>query len=149
MIRTSENDEPKLGSVIILSDVTHYSRTSSLAPFVDLTIHRPESVTVQAQAITIVGTGLLLDSNYLIGGTGPLFSFGLTELESSLAASGCVLQMDTNLIQTNLLNMTSSSPFSPGKQLFGSEVCQRVTVNIFDLVDSSSKLAFTLELKSD
>ncbi|KAK2956725.1 hypothetical protein BLNAU_8359 [Blattamonas nauphoetae] len=116
-----ENDEPKLGSVIILSDVTHNSRTNNLAPFVDLAFPQTDSVTVQAESITIVGTDLMLDSKDLIGGTGPLFSFGLSEHDSSLATSGCTLQMETNLIQTPLVNMTSSSPFSPGQQLFGSE----------------------------
>ncbi|KAK2955923.1 hypothetical protein BLNAU_9083 [Blattamonas nauphoetae] len=126
LIRTSSNEGPNLGSVIILLDVTHHSRSAHLAPFVDLAIPQTDAATRQTEAVTIVGTGLLLDSKDLVGGTGPLFSFGLTEHDSSIAASGYVIRMETNLLQTNLVNMTSSSPFSPGKQLFGSEVCQRV-----------------------
>ncbi|KAK2956355.1 hypothetical protein BLNAU_8722 [Blattamonas nauphoetae] len=79
------------------------------------------------ESISVVGTDLSLESKHLIGGTGPLFSFGLTEQTSSLSASDCVLQMEASLHEGRLMNLTSSSSaFSPGKQLFGGEVSQRV-----------------------
>ncbi|KAK2944527.1 hypothetical protein BLNAU_20533 [Blattamonas nauphoetae] len=97
MITMSENGGMNFESTIVLADVTHHSMSDHVPPFVGLThpqsplvsspaIEKGDAVTGQAECITIVGTGLSLESKHLIGGTGPLFS----------------------------------------KQLFGSEVCQRV-----------------------
>ncbi|KAK2945988.1 hypothetical protein BLNAU_19064 [Blattamonas nauphoetae] len=71
----------------------------------------------QAEYVTIIGTGVWLESKDLIGGTGPLFSFGVTEQDFSLGASRCGLQMETSLVGSNLVNMTCSSCFPLGKQL--------------------------------
>ncbi|KAK2959424.1 hypothetical protein BLNAU_5473 [Blattamonas nauphoetae] len=46
--------------------------------------------------------------------------------ESSLPASGHAVHMETNLLQSSLVNVSSSSAFSPSDHLFGSEVSQRV-----------------------
>ncbi|KAK2950694.1 hypothetical protein BLNAU_14365 [Blattamonas nauphoetae] len=46
--------------------------------------------------------------------------------ELSLGVSRCALRMETSLIRSTLVNMASSTPLSPGKQLFGSAVGQRV-----------------------
>ncbi|KAK2952865.1 hypothetical protein BLNAU_12186 [Blattamonas nauphoetae] len=79
------------------------------------------------EAISVIGTGLSLKSKDLIFGTGPLFSFGMNEHGYCLRASGCALRMETDLLSSTLVNVSSSSSaFSPGKQLFGSEVRQRV-----------------------
>ncbi|KAK2948802.1 hypothetical protein BLNAU_16252 [Blattamonas nauphoetae] len=137
VITTSENEGPTLGSTVILADVTHHSMSNHVAPFVGLA-HPHASLTsspspnwsdftkTEMESITIIGTDLSLESKHLIGGTGPLFSFGLTEQDSSLGASGCTLRMETSLVGSSLLNVSSSSQFSAGKLKFGSEVCQRV-----------------------
>ncbi|KAK2961668.1 hypothetical protein BLNAU_3466 [Blattamonas nauphoetae] len=75
---------------------------------------RTDVPTAQAECISIVGTGLSLESKHLVGGTGPLFSFGLTEQDTSSIASSSVPQMETNLVESSLVN------------LFGSEVSQRL-----------------------
>ncbi|KAK2963463.1 hypothetical protein BLNAU_1505 [Blattamonas nauphoetae] len=134
---TSENEGTTLGSTVILADVSHHSMSDHVAPFVGLThpqhplvspraMKRGDGVTSQADCVTIVGSGLCLESKDLIGGTGPLFSFGVTERASSLTTSGRRLHMETSLVGSNLVNMTCSSDFLLGNQLFGSEVCQRV-----------------------
>ncbi|KAK2953932.1 hypothetical protein BLNAU_11192 [Blattamonas nauphoetae] len=133
MIKTSESEGTSLGSTVVLSYVTHHSVSGHIAPFVGL-IHPQTSSntspnwsdlpTAEMESINIVGTGLSLDSKHLFAGTGPLFSFGLSETDTSLASPGCLVRMTTNLIQSSLKNVTSSSPFSPGNQLFGSEVSQ-------------------------
>ncbi|KAK2942586.1 hypothetical protein BLNAU_22503 [Blattamonas nauphoetae] len=137
MITTSENEGTTLGSTVILADVTHHSMSDHVAPFCCLThpqhplvspraMKRGDEATSQAECILIVGTGLCLDSQNLIGGTGPLFSFGMTEQGLPLGASGCGLRMETSLVECTLVNMTSSSRMSLGTQLFGSEVRQLV-----------------------
>ncbi|KAK2954855.1 hypothetical protein BLNAU_10185 [Blattamonas nauphoetae] len=137
MIGTSENEGLTLGSTIILEDVAHHSMSGHVAPFVGVThpqhplvsphaVKRGDSETSQNEWITIVGTGLCLNSQDLIGGTGPLFSFGLSEQGSSLASSRCGMRMETNLVGSTPVNMTSSSRMSLGTQLFGSEVRQLV-----------------------
>ncbi|KAK2961757.1 hypothetical protein BLNAU_3194 [Blattamonas nauphoetae] len=137
MITTSENEGPTLGSTVILAYVTHHSISAHVAPFVGLThpqhplvspraVKRGDGVTRKAEWITIVGTGLWLESKDLISGTGPLFTFGLSEQGSSFGASGCGLRMETSLVGSTLVNMTSSSRMSLGNQQFGSGVSQRV-----------------------
>ncbi|KAK2955439.1 hypothetical protein BLNAU_9667 [Blattamonas nauphoetae] len=137
MVRMSRNEGKTLGSAIILTDVTHHSKSDHIAPFVGLihpqsplvsspAIEKGDAVTGQAECITIVGTGLSLESKHLIGETGPLFSFDLTEQSSSLAASGYEMQIETSLLESTLVNVSSSSPFTPNKQSFGSEVTQLV-----------------------
>ncbi|KAK2943472.1 hypothetical protein BLNAU_21608 [Blattamonas nauphoetae] len=135
MIKTSQSEGTNLGSTVVLSYVTHHSASGHIAPFVGM-IHPQTSSntspnwsdlpTAEMESINIVGTGLSLDSKHLFAGTGPLFSFGLSETDTSLAYPGCLVRMETNLIQSSLKNVTSSSPFSPGNPLFGSEVSQRV-----------------------
>ncbi|KAK2954839.1 hypothetical protein BLNAU_10169 [Blattamonas nauphoetae] len=137
MITTSENEGPTFGSTIILADVAHHSMSGHVAPFVGVTqpqhplvsphaVKRGDSETSQAEWITIVGTGLWLNSQNLIGGTGPLFSFGVSEQGSSLGASACGLRTESSLVGSTLVNMTSSSRMSLDHQLFGSEVRQLV-----------------------
>ncbi|KAK2950291.1 hypothetical protein BLNAU_14783 [Blattamonas nauphoetae] len=126
LVKTTENDGNTMKSSIILSDVMYRSRTDYIAPLVDLTNERTDDMTAQAESITIVGTDLSLESKDLVGGTGPLFSFGVSEHHSVLVSSKCVLHIETSLLQANLKNVTSSSGFSQIKQSFGSEIAQRV-----------------------
>ncbi|KAK2952893.1 hypothetical protein BLNAU_12214 [Blattamonas nauphoetae] len=121
----------------MLCDVTHHSRSDSIAPFVGLA-HPHSSLVSSASAdlsdlraaemegIAVIGTGLSLESKDLVFGTGPLFSFGMNEQECSLGSSGCALRMETDLLSSTLVDVTSSSAFSSGKQQFGSEVSQLV-----------------------
>ncbi|KAK2949347.1 hypothetical protein BLNAU_15727 [Blattamonas nauphoetae] len=121
----------------MLCDVTHHSRSDSIAPFVGL-VHPHSSLVSSAssdlsdlhnaemEVISVIGTGLRLESQDLFFGTGPLFSFGMIEHGSYLGASGCPLRMETHLLSSTLVNVSSSSAFSPGKQLLGSEVSQLV-----------------------
>ncbi|KAK2942585.1 hypothetical protein BLNAU_22502 [Blattamonas nauphoetae] len=143
MITSSENEGTTLGSTIVLADVTHHSMSGHVAPFVGLThpqhplvspraMKRGDGVTSQAEWISIVGTGLWFKSKDLIGGTGPLFSFGMTIQDSSFASSRCGLRMETSLVRSTLVNMTSSSRMSLGMQQFGSGVNQRVIGSCVD-----------------
>ncbi|KAK2953659.1 hypothetical protein BLNAU_11380 [Blattamonas nauphoetae] len=59
--------------------------------------------TTSIETVTVVGSGISLESKHLIEGTGPLFSFGLTEHESSLSAPVCALRMETSLIGSTLV----------------------------------------------
>ncbi|KAK2947806.1 hypothetical protein BLNAU_17226 [Blattamonas nauphoetae] len=123
----------------MLCDVTPRSRSDSIAPFVGVGDGHPSLVSsassdlsdlynAEMEAISVIGTGLSLVSKELIFGTGPLFSFGMSGQGCSLGVSGCApLRMETSLLSSTLVNVTSStSAFSPGKQLFGSEVNQLV-----------------------
>ncbi|KAK2946907.1 hypothetical protein BLNAU_18131 [Blattamonas nauphoetae] len=136
MVRMSSDEDMNLGSTIILCSVTLHSKSDRLAPFVGLdgahtsltsspSLDWSASTNI-AESITVVGTDLSLESTHLIGGTGPLFSFGLTEQASPLAASGCAIRMETSLVESTLVNVTSSFSFSPSKQLFESGVSQLV-----------------------
>ncbi|KAK2942915.1 hypothetical protein BLNAU_22174 [Blattamonas nauphoetae] len=137
LIRPSEHFGLPVESIIILSKIHRRSQTGSIGPFVGLADPHPQMVssastdwsdlpTTEMKAISVVGTDLLLDTQHLVSGTGPLFSFGMTEQGIRLATSRCALQMETSLIRSTLVNMTSSSVFSPDKQIFGSTVDQRM-----------------------
>ncbi|KAK2960313.1 hypothetical protein BLNAU_4866 [Blattamonas nauphoetae] len=121
--KNEQKQTPKVGSD--KHSITSFI-TDHLAPFVDIAIRRTDTATEPAECLTIVGSGLWFDSKALVGGTGPLFSFSLSEQAYSIAASKHALRMETTLLRSTLLNMTCRSPFSPNTQLFGTEVCQRV-----------------------
>ncbi|KAK2954473.1 hypothetical protein BLNAU_10641 [Blattamonas nauphoetae] len=136
-IRTSENTKLSFGSRVIHSDVTHLSNSDHLLPLVGL-MRSPTSLTsspsadwsdlptTQIETATIIGTGISLESKHLVTGTGPLFSFGLSKHSSSLAASDGSIHMETSLLGSTLVNVSSPSALSPNAQLFGSEISQRV-----------------------
>ncbi|KAK2955437.1 hypothetical protein BLNAU_9665 [Blattamonas nauphoetae] len=142
MVRMSRNEGTTFKSTIVLADVIHHSSSDHVAPFVGLgkpqasltssTSPQLSDLSATAESIVVVGTGLTLESKHLIGGTGPLFSFGLTEQSSSLAVSGYEMQIETSLLESSLVNVTCSSRISPSTQLFGNEVNQRVVGSCVD-----------------
>ncbi|KAK2946521.1 hypothetical protein BLNAU_18563 [Blattamonas nauphoetae] len=124
VVRSSEHYGLSVDSTIVLSKIHRRSLTNSIGPFVGLAKPHAQMVSStstdwsdlpisEMEGITVVGTDLSLDTQHLMSGTGPLFSFGVTEQELSLGVSGCALQMETSLIRSTLVNMTSSSVFSP------------------------------------
>ncbi|KAK2947883.1 hypothetical protein BLNAU_17208 [Blattamonas nauphoetae] len=139
VIMGSSNGERCLGSTVMLCCVRHESGWDWIVPFVGVGDgHTPlvssgsadlcDLVGAELERISVIGTGLSLESQELIFGTGPLFSFGVSEQRCCLGVSGCApLRMETDLHSSTLVNVSSSSsPFSPSKQLFGSEVSQLV-----------------------
>ncbi|KAK2948355.1 hypothetical protein BLNAU_16701 [Blattamonas nauphoetae] len=121
----------------MLCDVTHHSRSDWIVPFVGVgdgharlvssgSADLSDLVGAEMEGISVIRTGLNLESKDLIFGTGPLFSFGVSEQGCSLGASGCALRMETDLLSSTLVNVSSSSPLSPNNPLFGSEVNQRL-----------------------
>ncbi|KAK2942217.1 hypothetical protein BLNAU_22867 [Blattamonas nauphoetae] len=122
---------------IILSSITHNSKTDFLPPLSGLLLSSTSLPTECHKDITsvppnletrisIFGTGLLFESGSFSSGTGPLFSFGLTDHESSLSALRNDVEMETSLSSSSFVNMTSTHCCSSTGQLFGSEVSQRV-----------------------
>ncbi|KAK2960737.1 hypothetical protein BLNAU_4392 [Blattamonas nauphoetae] len=127
-------------STVRLSDVTHLSPSSFVAPYVDISRETapissdlptpnsgpsPDSM----DGITIVGINVALESKMLLSGTGPLFSFGLFEHRPPHRPVGCALEMKTDLINSPLLNISSvSTPIREklGGIVFGSNVHQRL-----------------------
>ncbi|KAK2947073.1 hypothetical protein BLNAU_17996 [Blattamonas nauphoetae] len=129
-----ESSQP--ASSISLLGVTHLSKTSTLPPLVGLlhsyvmqsssTHSDLNDVLLDSEAdVTIVGMGLVFDSTSFSAGTGPLFSFGLAE-EPSLVEIVQSLRMETTLIGSSLVNVTSRRLETRKEQLFGGEVSQRV-----------------------
>ncbi|KAK2947940.1 hypothetical protein BLNAU_17167 [Blattamonas nauphoetae] len=78
------------GSTVRFSS-SSITSTGDSSPFM-VRMSGSEGMTTKDESIVVVGTGLSLESTHLIGGTRPLFSFGLIEQSSSLAASGCALR---------------------------------------------------------
>ncbi|KAK2952856.1 hypothetical protein BLNAU_12177 [Blattamonas nauphoetae] len=72
------------------------------------------------QLLSISGVGLSMKNQHFPLGTGPLFTF------QSHSTFDSVIQVGTNLVESSLVNVSSSSAFAPDKQLFGSEVNQLV-----------------------
>ncbi|KAK2954836.1 hypothetical protein BLNAU_10166 [Blattamonas nauphoetae] len=76
--------------------------------------------------VSIFGVGLRMLSQHFALGTGPLFSFGMTEHDTSFASSRFGVRTESSLVGSTLVNMTCSSRMSLGTRLFGSEVRQLV-----------------------
>ncbi|KAK2947071.1 hypothetical protein BLNAU_17994 [Blattamonas nauphoetae] len=136
MIRMFDHESSQPASSISLLDVTHLSTVSTLPPLVGL-LHSyvmqsstPNSdlndVLLDSETgVTVVGMGLVFDSTSLSTGTGPLFSFGLAE-EPSLSDIVHSLRMETTLVGSSLMNMTSRSVEERKELRFGGGVNQRV-----------------------
>ncbi|KAK2955654.1 hypothetical protein BLNAU_9344 [Blattamonas nauphoetae] len=72
------------------------------------------------ESILISGVGLLMKNSHFVVGTGPLFWFD----SDDVLLRG--MSVETSLVSSNLVNVSSSSTFTPTKQTFGSEVSQLV-----------------------
>ncbi|KAK2952953.1 hypothetical protein BLNAU_12129 [Blattamonas nauphoetae] len=70
--------------------------------------------------LSICGVELSMTNQHFPLGTGPLYTFHSDHVLDS------VMHVETTLLSSTLVNVSSSSAFSPVKQLFGSEVSQRV-----------------------
>ncbi|KAK2950879.1 hypothetical protein BLNAU_14181 [Blattamonas nauphoetae] len=82
-----------------------------------------------ADGISVVGMNVALESKMLLSGTGPLFSFGLFEHGPYHHPVRPSLEMETDLINSHLFNISSQSSPSrtnSGGLLFGSNVNQRL-----------------------
>ncbi|KAK2946011.1 hypothetical protein BLNAU_19087 [Blattamonas nauphoetae] len=110
---------------------THKSTSNLVLPLVGTSQH-PHRIDVglqiqndaisaneSRQYLSISGVGLSMTNQHFQLGTGPLFTF------HSRRAFDCSMDVETSLLESSLVNI-SSSPSSPGKPVFGSEVCQRV-----------------------
>ncbi|KAK2957936.1 hypothetical protein BLNAU_7112 [Blattamonas nauphoetae] len=124
------------GSSVSLIGVTHHSETCSLPPLVGLfhpptqrrstcnsDFHGPLHET--EDGVTVIGMGLVFDSTSFSAGTGPLFSFGLSD-EKPQPEVMHSLPMETTLIGSLLVNVTSRMVEGKNSLLFGGEVTQRV-----------------------
>ncbi|KAK2945165.1 hypothetical protein BLNAU_19904 [Blattamonas nauphoetae] len=119
-----------------VSLVAHHSKTCSFPPLVDI-LH---PLTMQSSVpnselndpsldagadVSVVGAGLVFDSTPFSAGTGPLFSFGLAD-GPSLADTTHSLRMETTLMESSLVNVTSRRVETRGELLFGGQVNQQV-----------------------
>ncbi|KAK2958358.1 hypothetical protein BLNAU_6628 [Blattamonas nauphoetae] len=124
------------GSSVSLLGVTHVSKTCTLPPLVGLL--QPPTILTSAPnsnfddpsldagaGVSVVGVGLVFDSTLFSAGTGPLFSFGLAE-GPSLVDTTHSLRMETTLLGSSLVNVTSRRLETRREQLFGGGVSQRV-----------------------
>ncbi|KAK2952848.1 hypothetical protein BLNAU_12169 [Blattamonas nauphoetae] len=75
------------------------------------------------QYLSISGVDLVMTNQHFPLGTGPLLTF-----QSHHAFDRCK-HVETSLLTSTLVNVSSSSAFSPSKQLFGSDINQRVVGN--------------------
>ncbi|KAK2950845.1 hypothetical protein BLNAU_14263 [Blattamonas nauphoetae] len=123
-------------SSVTLIDVTHLSKTCTRPPLVGI-LHPPTIITSAPNSefditsldagagVSVVGAGLVFDSTSFSAGTGPFFSFGLAE-EPLLADTIHSLRMETTLMGSSLVNVTSRSVETGKGLLFGGGVSQRV-----------------------
>ncbi|KAK2943991.1 hypothetical protein BLNAU_21080 [Blattamonas nauphoetae] len=136
MVRMFDSEACQQMSTFSLVGVTHLSKTCTLPPLVG--ILRPPTIITSAPnseyfdstldastGVSVVGVGLVFSSTSFSAGTGPLFSFSLTE-ESLLADTTHSLRMETTLMGSSFLNVTSRRVETRKEQLFGGEVNQRV-----------------------
>ncbi|KAK2945556.1 hypothetical protein BLNAU_19513 [Blattamonas nauphoetae] len=71
-------------------------------------------------SVSICGVGLLMSNSHFVVGTGPLFWFDSDDVLSR------GMSVETSLVCSRLVNVSSSSPFTQSEQKFGSEVTQLV-----------------------
>ncbi|KAK2948575.1 hypothetical protein BLNAU_16474 [Blattamonas nauphoetae] len=136
MVRMLDAEGCESSSCISFLGVTHLSKTCSLPPLVGVL---PSSTILSSApnshvdgrsldnspGVSVVGTGLEFGSMSFSAGTGPLFSFGLSE-ELSLPDIAHSLRVETTLIGSSLVNVTSRKVETRKGLLFGGEVTQRV-----------------------
>ncbi|KAK2948890.1 hypothetical protein BLNAU_16233 [Blattamonas nauphoetae] len=120
------------GCQIMIIRSSHKSTSNLVLPLAD-TSQNPRETDIGRQmmndataddesrlSVSVNGVGLLMNNQLFPLGTGPLFTF------HSPRAFDCALDVETSLLQSNLVNVSSSSVFSQKEPQFGSGVCQRV-----------------------
>ncbi|KAK2959426.1 hypothetical protein BLNAU_5475 [Blattamonas nauphoetae] len=120
------------GSHMQIIRSTHISNSNLVLPLVG-TCGNPSGIDIGTQVMTdqttnsdsldrvsISGVGLLMTNQHFALGTGPLFTFHTAD------ALTRGMSVETSLLRSTLVNVSSSSTFSPSEQQFGSEVSQRV-----------------------
>ncbi|KAK2951761.1 hypothetical protein BLNAU_13254 [Blattamonas nauphoetae] len=140
LMMVSDSGLDNLHSRIVLSEVTHTSASDFLPSFVDVShplssssLHPASSsddpIHRSVGGVSVVGIGLRLSDSCLASGTGPLFSFGLNRHASPSPTLTNDLPMETALVQSSLVNMSSRST-TAGREsegsLFGSNAKQRI-----------------------
>ncbi|KAK2951680.1 hypothetical protein BLNAU_13419 [Blattamonas nauphoetae] len=140
LVMVSDAGLDNLHSRIVLSEVTHTSTSDFLPSFVDVShplssssLHpassSDDSIHSSVGGVSVVGIGLRLSDSCLASGTGPLFSFGLNGHASPSPTLTNDLPMETALVQSSLVNMSSRST-AAGREsegsLFGSNAKQRI-----------------------
>ncbi|KAK2948775.1 hypothetical protein BLNAU_16310 [Blattamonas nauphoetae] len=121
-------DDNGLGSSVAVISSTHSSPHNHLLPLVAVSCARPEASNIPS--VSVIGIDLALSSSNLVLGTGPLFSFGLSdELEWGNTRDG-FFASETLLSWSRLVNMTSQRKEAKmgrnHERLFGSGVMQRM-----------------------
>ncbi|KAK2948777.1 hypothetical protein BLNAU_16312 [Blattamonas nauphoetae] len=116
------------GSSVAVISSTHSSPHNHLLPLVAVSCARPEASNMPS--VSVIGIDVALSSSNLVLGTGPLFSFGLSEgLEWGNARNG-FFAAETLLSSSSLVNMTSEGKKARvgrnREPLFGSGVMQRM-----------------------
>ncbi|KAK2948776.1 hypothetical protein BLNAU_16311 [Blattamonas nauphoetae] len=117
-----------LGSSVAVISSTHSSPQNHILPLVAVSSARPEASSMTS--VSVIGIDLALSSSILVLGTGPLFSFGLSEgLEWGNARDG-FFAAETLLSWSRLVNITSQRKEAKigrnREPLFGSGVMQRM-----------------------
>ncbi|KAK2953266.1 hypothetical protein BLNAU_11729 [Blattamonas nauphoetae] len=123
------------GSQVQIIRSSHQSTSNVVLPLLGISQHarRTDLGTQMMNGITtgnstfehlsICGVGLLMSNSHFVVGTGPLFWFDSDDVLSR------GMSVETSLVSSSLLNVSSSSPFTPTKPKFGSEVAQLVVAS--------------------
>ncbi|KAK2943033.1 hypothetical protein BLNAU_22044 [Blattamonas nauphoetae] len=125
-------DNAGQGSHIQIIRSTHISNSNVVLPLVG-TCRNPSGIDIGTEAmkdkttnsdsldrVSISCVGLLMTNQHFALGTGPLFTFHTAD------ALTRGMSVKTSLLGSTLVNVSSSSAFSPSEHHFGSEVNQRV-----------------------
>ncbi|KAK2944861.1 hypothetical protein BLNAU_20204 [Blattamonas nauphoetae] len=132
------NDLDGHGCQIQIIRSSHTSKSTLVLPLVgtsqnargtDLGMHlMPDSATDKESRdhVSISGVELMMQNQHFPLGTGPIFTF------RTHCAFDCAMDVDTSLLESSLVNVTSSSRMSLESHRFGSEVSQRVVGSCVD-----------------
>ncbi|KAK2951807.1 hypothetical protein BLNAU_13300 [Blattamonas nauphoetae] len=107
------------GCQIQIIQSSHQSTSNLVLPLVG-TSHNRRGIDIGIQMMNDGAADDESRQGVSISGVGPLFSF------NTRRTLNCGMDMETSLLDSTLVNVSSSSDSSPSKQLFGSEVCQRM-----------------------
>ncbi|KAK2956553.1 hypothetical protein BLNAU_8393 [Blattamonas nauphoetae] len=131
LVQKSDYEDDPSGSAIVLAFVSHITPSAFLPPLVDISHPKQSTQDLSSgvhECVSVTGISLILEDKSLSSGTGPLFTFGLAQ-QSRQVSVGHVLKMETAMISSMLVNM--SSPSAPSRRhteesLFGSNVNQKM-----------------------